>query len=351
MLTVSDRYLLRAVFWPWLAVTAALAAIFASYSVTRYLAEAAQGQQAMRFVAEMIGLRVVVALEVLLPLGLYLGIIIGLGRLYADSEMIALQAGGLGRSRMLRPLLAFALVVSVLVAALSLYGRPWAYGKLYAVEVAAEARLDLNAITPRRFYTSDDAAIYANSKSDNGHQLNDVFARFIDDERRVVIRAAHMRRSTDADGAPTLDFRDGHLYQLDMQGPNDRVVGFGKLQWHLAPSSRVVGYKRKAASSASLLQMTDRDDIAERQWRYSRPVAVIFLALLGIVFARSTPRRGRAGNMVAAAVSFALYYGLASVARSWVEQGVVAIIPGVYWVDALVGAIACVLLFRRRSSY
>jgi len=348
---IVDRYLLRAVLAPTLAILCALIVIFASYSATRYLAEAAQGGPIMGLVGAMIGLRVLVALEVLLPLALYLGVIVGLGRLYADQEMTAWQAGGLGRALMLRSLIGFALVVAGLVALLSVYGRPWAYGQLYALESAAETRLDLSAITPRRFYISDDAVLYAGAKSDDGRRLDDVFTRFVDATRSVVIRAAHMRRDTDADGAPTLAFDHGHLYQLDPDGSNDSVVGFGHLQWHLKPSSRVVGYKRKAATTADLFIPRDSDDVAERQWRLSRPLATFFLALLAISFARSSPRSGRALNVLAATMSFALYYGLASVARSWVEQRAVGALPGLYWVDALVGAIAMALLARRRGHY
>ncbi|MES1926126.1 LPS export ABC transporter permease LptF [Salinisphaera sp. T31B1] len=348
---IADRSLLRAVAGPTLTVLLVLLAIFASYSVTRYLDEAAQGEQAMRLVGTLIGLRVLIALEVLLPLALFLGIMIGLGRLYADNEMIAWQAGGLSRRAMLRPIVGFAVLVAVLVGALSLFGRPWAYAALYSLEVQAETRLDLSAVTPRRFYSSDDAVIYAGGKSDDGQRLDDVFARFIDGGRPVIVRAAHLRRNLDADGAPTLEFEQGHLYQLDSAGRNDRMVGFGHMEWHLQPSNRVVGYKRKAASSESLLSATAPEDIAERQWRISRPFAALFLAVLAITLARSSPRSARALNIVAAAVSFAVYYGMASIARSWVEQGRMPVLPGIYWVDALVGVGALILLWRHRTSY
>ena len=348
---ISDRYLLRAVFWPCLAVTAGLAAIFASYRATRYLAEAAESQQALGSLVQMIGLRVLVSLEVLLPLGLYLGLIFGLGRLYADNEMTAWQAGGLGFGRMLRPLLAFTLVIAVLVGALSSFGRPWAYGQLYRLEAQAVQQLDLSLVTPRRFYTSGDAVIYARAKSDHGQRLDGVFARFKDDDQHTVIRAAHLRRTAEENGAPTLEFADGRLYRLGAQGQSNVIVSFKHLQWHLQHANRVIGYKRKAASSRQLLTASERDDIAERQWRFSRPLATVCLALLAIVFSRAAARRSRAASTMAAAVSFALYYGVANIARSWVEQGMVPVVPGVYWVDTLVGLLACSLLFTRRSSY
>ena len=335
-------------------MTGGLVAMFASYSVTRYLAEAARGVLDPGVVAQIIGLRVLVALEVLVPLGLYLGVIVGLGRLYGDNEIVAMQAGGLTRSQMLRPLLAFAILVGVLVGGLSMALRPWAYGQLYTLENNAQSRLEISDLVPGQFYADedDDMVVYATHVDDQANRAEDVFASTHDDGRRVVIRAASMTRDHQAGQPPMLIFHHGHLYAVDPGGDSDRTLDFDNLNWRLQPSDEVVGYKRKAASTAKLWHSHDPDDVAERQWRFSRPVATVFLALLGLVFARSAPRRGRAANVFAAAVCFALYYNLAGIARNWVEQASVPALPGIYWVDGLVALLLAVLWWGpRRTAY
>lgn len=329
-------------------MTGGLAFIFASYSLTRYLSEAAHGQFAFDLVAQMIGLRVVIALEVLVPLGLYLGIIIGLGRLYADQEMTALQAGGVTRARMLRALIGFALLVALLVAGLSIFVRPWAYGHLYVLDSHAQTQMNLGDIAPNEFYSDsgDGMVIYAGAVHVKANRLDNVFTSMIKDDRRVAIRAASMTRQQSGDGPPTLVFHDGHLYQIDRQGNGDRVLDFKTLDWKLSESPSVIGYKRKAASTLKLWHSSDPDDISERQWRFTRPVATLFLALLGIAFARAAPRRGRSANVFAATVCFVVYYNLAGVARTWVEHGTVPPIPGIYWVDGLVAVLLIALWLR-----
>jgi lipopolysaccharide export system permease protein len=121
---------------------------------------------------------------------------------------------------------------------------------------------------------------------------------------------------------------------------------FQTLNWRLALSAQAIGYEQKAASSAHLWASSDPDDIAERQWRFSLPVSTVLLAMLGIVFARAAPRRGRSANVFAACLCFALYYNLAGVARAWVEHNTVPTLPGIYWVNGLLGALLLVFWLR-----
>ncbi len=85
-------------------------------------------------------------------------------------------------------------------------------------------------------------------------------------------------------------------------------------------------------------------DIAELQWRLSRPFATILLALIAIPLSRSSPRQGRNEKIFTAALVFALYYNLSGLARTWVEQEMVGSFPGIWWLQALMMIVVVVLL-------
>src|SRR3546814_16305026 len=68
--------------------------------------------------------RSVIALEVLLPIALYVAVVLGMGRLYSDSEMDFLRAAGLGEIQILIPILRLALLLALLVGVLSTVVRP-----------------------------------------------------------------------------------------------------------------------------------------------------------------------------------------------------------------------------------
>src|SRR3546814_1123615 len=68
--------------------------------------------------------RSVIALEVLLPIALYVAVVLGMGRLYSDSEMDSLRAAGLGEIQLLIPILRLALLLALLVGVLLTVVRP-----------------------------------------------------------------------------------------------------------------------------------------------------------------------------------------------------------------------------------
>jgi lipopolysaccharide export system permease protein len=77
-------------------------------------------------------------------------------------------------------------------------------------------------------------------------------------------------------------------------------------------------------------------DVAELQWRFSRPIAAILLALIAVPFSRSPPRKDKGERTIfAAALVFAIYYILSGLAQTWVEQGTVGKFPGIWWLYIL----------------
>ncbi|MFM7785910.1 MAG: LptF/LptG family permease, partial [Gammaproteobacteria bacterium] len=122
-----ERYVTAEIVRPFAAGLGMLAVVFVAFSTAVRLSEAASGQIPPDAVLQLILLSTLIAFEVLIPTTLYLAILFAIGRLHRDSEMAALAAAGVGEHRILRPVLLLGLGCAVLVALLSLYGRPWAY--------------------------------------------------------------------------------------------------------------------------------------------------------------------------------------------------------------------------------
>ena len=89
---IIDRYLRHEISVPFLAVIAVLIAIFLTFSLTRFLIDANAGLLHAAEVIQLTFLKALISLEILLPLSLYLAVMIGLGRLYSDSEIYAMRA-------------------------------------------------------------------------------------------------------------------------------------------------------------------------------------------------------------------------------------------------------------------
>ncbi|MEZ5597896.1 MAG: LptF/LptG family permease [Pseudomonadales bacterium] len=108
-----DRYVAGAVGRPFLGVVVLLVGVFVAYSLARFLGEANEGLLSAQAVMRLAALKTVIALEVLLPIALYIGCIVGLGRLYSDWEVVAFRAGGVAETRLMLPAMLLATVIAL----------------------------------------------------------------------------------------------------------------------------------------------------------------------------------------------------------------------------------------------
>jgi lipopolysaccharide export system permease protein len=101
---IIDRYVFKECAFATLAVVAVLLLILLGNSFVRVLGNIAEGKLSADSLLPMLGINMLHYLVILVPLGLYLGILLGMGRFYRDSEMAAMFAGGIGTLQLFRPL-------------------------------------------------------------------------------------------------------------------------------------------------------------------------------------------------------------------------------------------------------
>ena len=94
--SILGRYVLREVVIAWLAVTGVLLVILLANEVVGVMERAAANQYPQSMVLELIGLSSLQYLAIVVPVGLLLGVVLALGRLYQDSEMAAALSCGAG---------------------------------------------------------------------------------------------------------------------------------------------------------------------------------------------------------------------------------------------------------------
>ncbi len=347
---IVDRYIAREIAKPLIAVGGILLIIFVGYSSTRHLANTASGLLTGSALASLISLRAAIALEVLLPVSLYLSVVLSLAALYTDSEITAMRACGIGQPRVLLIVFLIASVLGLLTAGLSLFGRPWAYEKIYWIEAKAEATLELSRLSPGSFFASqhDNRVFFIDEIDEETRSMERVFIRSEQgDIMRVTFAKTGRQRGDTEDGSAELVLRDGHTYEINRDGEKVLLGEFGQLIVPLeAPEPVSPGYRRKAAPTLQLAQSTDPIDVAEFQWRLSTPISTVLLALLGVLISRGNPRTSRYTKALAAVLVYAIYYNLVATARKWIQTGVVDAFPGIWWVPATLALLLILLLIQ-----
>ncbi len=336
---IIDRYLIREVIQPLLVICTALLVIFITYSLSRFLADANAGLLQPGEVAQLTILKSLISLDVLLPLSLYLAVMTGLGRLYTDSEIYAMRAGGISEFRLLRPLMRLSLVVAVMVALLSGWVRPWAYAQSYEIKAAAEASAETGRIRESRFYTfsENERTVFIEHIAENGSDLDGIFIRTRKGQDLQLITASRGVFSYLAKPMfHSLKLIDAHVF-TKIPDDADFSAKFGSFTlWLPAQTPQPPGYKVKSATTVTLMQSPAPVDKAEFQWRMSTPLSALLLALAAIPLSRSRPRQGRYAKMLLALGIYAVYFNLLDVSRSWVEQGQADYI---WWVPGLLSLV------------
>ena len=162
MRRILDRYIFREIAWTWLGVTMVLLLILLTNQFARILGDVAKGRLPKEAAMEVIGLSAAQYLTIIIPIGLFLAVMMALGRLYRDSELPAMMACRLGPWGIYRPLLWLLIPLASVVAWLSIDLGPRALQTVERIGAEARREADLASIEPGRFTEvgPNDAVVY-----------------------------------------------------------------------------------------------------------------------------------------------------------------------------------------------
>lgn len=350
MTLLIKRYLHRQILAPLVTICVILIIIFSGYSAARFLPDAAAGHMSTSAVLDLVFFRILIALEVLIPVTLLFSVTTVLARMHADAEIIALHSCGFGERTIIGSVLRLSVPIALLVAGLSLFARPWAYERSYWLKADAQANFDFSRLRPGCFHEIGETGlvVFLAAIDMDRQRAIDIFIQQRDDTGQKITRAKEAWQEIDPESHEKfIVLHHGYHYALADGQDQAIVVGFENFRLALVPKQITsIGYRRKAAPTSSLAVSSAAADQAELQWRFSTGFSTFLLGLLGIPLGRTVPRRGKSARMFSAVAVFAFYYIMASVAKTLMEREIVGSIPGIWWPHLLLAALLVVLLKR-----
>lgn len=354
------RYLSREVLVTLSAVSAVLLVIIMSGRFIKYLAQAAQGVLDPGVLFLIMGYRIPGFLQLILPLGLFLGFLLAYGRLYLDSEMTVLSATGVSQQRLTAYSMAPALIVALLVGWLSLGLTPQGVASVARILSEQDALTELDTLVPGRFQSLRDGSrvTYSQELSPDRSELRGVFMsekRFSTDARSergiTVLVAESGRQEIQDDGSRYLILENGYRYDGEPGEADYRAIQYDTYGVLLPkPEVAIEASEREATPTRELLGSSDPRMQAELQWRLSLPLLVFIVTLLAVPLSKVNPRQGRFLKLLPAIFLYMAYLGLLIAARGALDKGRLPAALGLWWVHAIFLAIGLLLLYWERLS-
>jgi len=349
------RYLSREVLVTLSAVSAVLLVIIMSGRFIKYLAQAAQGVLDPSVLFLIMGYRLPGFLQLILPLGLFLGILLAYGRLYLESEMTVLSATGMSQQRLLAVTMAPATLVALLVAWLSLSLAPQGVSQVAHIINQQDALTEFDTLVPGRFQTLRDGTrvTYTEELTDDRVNLAGVFIsekRSNQDKTKdrgpSVLVAEKGHQEVQADGNRYLILENGYRYDGNPGQADYRAIKYdtyGVLLPKPEVSEEVT--EREAIPTSQLFGSQDLRERAELQWRLSLPLLVFIVTLMAVPLARVNPRQGRFLKLLPAILLYMAYLTMLISVRGALEKGKLPISLGIWWVHALFLLIGLALVY------
>jgi len=349
---ILGRYILREVVLGWLFVTGGLLVILLAQQLAAVLERAAENQFPQSVVLELIWLGALQNLSILIPVGLLLGVVLAFGRLYHDSEMAAALACGVGRATLYMPIAILTLVVTALLAWLTLVLAPDATARTLSLRSAALRAGQFAPLAAGKFRTfgGRNAVVYAEQVNPDGTLGNVFVERNRGNEVEVAVAERARHKQTPDGTTHTIILYDGER----LKGvPGSRQWLIERFEEHTVPvqvpALPDVVKNLDAESSRALYESADKVKRAELHWRIALPIMCIVLTFVAVPISRLNPRQGRYARFLPAIVLYFVYSNLVSAAKVWIARGTLPEWLGLWWTHALVVLLALAFVFAPRA--
>ena len=275
------------------------------------------------------------------PMAFLLGVLIGIGRLSGDSELVALRACGVGPWSLYRPTLAAAALLSAGVFLFYNFVLPRANEELTRSMARVAATSVVNLVQPRTFREPrPGVTLFFDRVGADERSFEGVFLKLGDDDGRTS-RVIVARKGALAleEGKLWLDLFSSVVHEVNLADPTRYRTNRNDFQRILfsedieATAQARISYEKglRAQSLGELLETERRVRssaperhrlaLVEIHKKFSIPFACFAFAVIGIPLAETSRRGGKGSGFALSLAILVGYYLLLSNGETWAQEG------------------------------
>ena len=325
---IIQRYLSRQILGSPTAVALVLTVILMSGRIIKYFGMAADGRMDVSLLTAVLVYRLPGFLELIVPLGMFIAIMLVFGRMYMDNEMTVLSASGVSRAKIATHLAWPVMLITALVALTSAHITPSGNAESERLFAAQAERNTFDLVKPGRFQHIGNRMLYAERLSEDRRQLLGVhlFEQHPVSNgvpREIMVQAQRGRRVMEG-GEAYLVLEDGVRHDLVAGDPVRREIRFDRYRVLLPqPVALEKPIKIRSYSTPDIWAQRPQNNAARGEWiwRLSMPIMVPIVALLALSLSRVNPRQGRYLKLFPAILLYLSYVIAIAAVRNSVEKG------------------------------
>ncbi len=343
---ILTRYFLRELLTSTFVITGILMLIVISARLVVHLNDAVAGVIPPEAVLYTIGYNSPGFLQLILPLGFYISILLVYGRMYSENEMTVLAATGFGPKQVFRITMAPVFVMMLIIGFLSLYLAPTAANKLDTYLQKQQQESEFSFITPGRFNAlgkSGSKVSYSETLSADRKEMQKVFMA----DGNALILADYGRLSvSEESGSRYLELTNGKRFSGIPGQAKFEAMSFDQYSVKIAEESSVAKKARyESISTMALLDKENRVYKARLHYRIGLFLLIPIIVFIAFPLSHVKPRAGRYGKVMPAIVIYMVYYTTLITARKWMEQGDTPMWMGLWWLHAIFLSIGLALMY------
>jgi lipopolysaccharide export system permease protein len=357
---IVSRYLIKEVISALISVLLILMVIALANQVVKLLAQVAAGRLSLEMFTRLITLYIPYLISYLLPFSLFLAILIGYGRLYAENEMAAFFSNGLSYIRFYLITLFQILLVMVIVAIMSLWLKPYADQSRNQLKYSSDQFSGLlDRLTPGyvQEIPNNRGIIYV--KDIKNKQSTDVFIAIADSTQKtdtaqdawnIIVANTGKVQSKSFENTKNHYYvlNHGHIFHQENNPNHQSYLSFKNYGLHLQEEKNEdISYNSLSTKKLWVLAHNKKDLLAkaELQWRISQPIATFMLGLLALTLCKINPRQGQFNRIIPGILLYIIYMNGILTLRTWMSTHR---ITSLYWIHGI--ALLVVILINIQQS-
>lgn len=297
-----------------------------------------------------------------LPMSILMGVLAGLSRMSADSEIVALKTMGVDNFRLLRPIMAFAFVGWILSSWMIMYLAPEAnyrFNDLNTRVILSKSVSDIKSrVVNRDFHPF---TIYFDDIDNKTDEWKNVFlysrqgegdtiilaerGKFIQDTREnvrhILLKNANMHTFNDRD--PDRKYELTHYAKAKENLPGDMEIKQSRRSTQLIFPALVEKMQEEPENVLFAIEF---------HRKFALPFACLALGFLALSLGVSTRKGGKVSGFIISLAIIFIYYGIITAGQNMVMKGIVPPFIGIWAADIFLlvsGLVAYYLSSREKT--